>query len=585
MNAVAAGPIAIYEFGNFRMDIGKRVLLDRRGTPISLTPKAYETLAYLVEHAGAVLDKEELLQAVWPDTAVEENNLTQNISQLRRILGERSGDHRYIVTVPGRGYEFVAKVKSAAEDLVDRQHPARVSVVVLPFVNVSADPELDYFCDGLAEELINQLSKLKRLRVVARTSAFYFKRKQVDIAEIAQKLNVSAVLEGSVRKSRNRVRIAAQLINAADGCQLWSERYDREIELQDIFEVQEEITLAVMQALSIGFAGGEESAVFQHHTSDLKAQELYLKGRFHLFRMTPSGIELGLSYFQQAIERDPFDAVAQVGLAHAYRMFALTLEHAPNEVLPKAKRAAEEALRLDPDLAEAHAVLAFNAFWHEWSWDAAEMHFRRALELNSASADTRWMYGHLLSNMGRHQEALAQIESARQLDPLSGLINAMEGWFLLHADRIEQAIARLRDAIALDPSSRVVHKFAASAYIEKDLLVDAIAETRAAQTLSPSDTHSMALEAWAQAKLGKRAEAQIILDQVLQFSRKRYVPPYHVAILYNGLNEIPEALAWLDRGFEQRDPKMTFLKVDPRWKNLHSEPRYQSLLARMQFVP
>lgn len=215
MNGVVPVPLEIYEFGNFRLDIGKRVLLDRRGTLISLTPKVYDTLAYLVQHAGTVLDKEELLRAVWPDTAIEENNLTQNISQLRRVLGERTGDHRYIVTVPGRGYEFVAKVKSAAEDIVERPLTAKASIVVLPFVNVSADPELDYFCDGLAEELINQLSKLRRLRVVARTSAFYFKRKQVDIAEIAQKLNVSTVLEGSVRKSRNRVRIAAQLVNAA----------------------------------------------------------------------------------------------------------------------------------------------------------------------------------------------------------------------------------------------------------------------------------------------------------------------------------------------------------------------------------
>ena len=207
------------------------------------------------------------------------------------------------------------------------------------------------------------------------------------------------------------------------------------------------------------------------------------------------------------------------------------------------------------------------------------------VKADSASADTRWMYGHLLSNTGRHEEALAEIARARELDPLSGLINAMEGWFLLHAGQVDQAVARLREAIALDPSSRVVHKFAASAYIEKDLLADAIAETRAAHAPSPSDTHSMALEAWAQAKLGKRVEAQIILDQVLQFSRERYVPPYHVAILYNGLNEIPEALTWLDRGFEQHDPKMVFLKVDPRWKNLRSEPRYQSLLARMQFVP
>ena len=574
----------IYAFGDFRLDAAKRVLLDRDGIPIALTPKVYDTLAYLVQHAGALLDKEELLRAVWPDTVIEENNLTQNISQLRRVLGEGRGDHRYIATVPGRGYEFVAKVRSAAGDVGGVPLTAKPSIVVLPFVNVSADPELDYFCDGLAEELINRLSKLRRLRVLARTSAFYFKRKQVDISEIAQKLNVGTVLEGSVRKSRNRIRIGAQLINAADGCQLWSERYDREIEMRDIFEVQEEITLSVVQALSGSLGGGEQSALLRHHTADLQAQELYLKGRFHLFRMTPSGIELGLSYFRKAIERDPSDAVAQVGLAHAYRMFALTLERAPNEVLPKAKHAAEEAVRLDSNLAEAHAVLAFNTFWHEWLWDVAEKHFRRALELNPESADTRWMYAHFLSNTGHHEEALAQSERARELDPLSGLINALQGQFLLHAGRIDQSIARLREAIELDPSSRVAHLFAASAYIEKDLFEDAIAETRAARSLCPSDTHAVALEALAHIKPGKAPQAEAILDQLLQLARERHVPPYHIAIVCNGLDDRLEALNWLERGFEQRDPKMVFLKVDPRWKNLRRESRYQSLLKRMQFL-
>ncbi len=585
MKTMAGEPIRIYEFGNFRLNPAKRVLLDRDGTPISLTPKVYDTLAYLVQHAGALLDKEELLHAVWPDTVIEENNLTQNISQLRRVLSEGRGEHRYIVTVPGRGYEFVANVRSAADEAGAVPLTAKPAIVVLPFVNVSADPELEYFCDGLAEELMNRLSKLRQLRVVARTSAFYFKGKQVDIAEIAQKLNVGTVLEGSVRKFRNRVRIAAQLVNAADGCQLWSERYDREIDLQDIFEVQEEITLAVMHALSISFAGGEQSGVFQHHTFDLKAQELYLKGRFHLFRMTPSGIELGLSYFQQAIERDPSDAVAQVGLAHGYRMFALTLEHAPSEVLPKAKHAAEEAVRLDGDLAEAHAVLAFNTFWHDWLWDMAEKHFRRALELNPASADTHWMYAHLLSNTGRHEEALAQIERARELDPLSGLINAMEGWFLLHAGRLEQSVARLREALQLDSNSRVAHLFAASACIEKNLFLEAIAETRAARSLCPSDTHALALEGLAHVKLGGTPEAQAILGQLLQLAGERHVPPYHIAIVYNSLGDPVEALNWLERGFAQRDPKMVFLKVDPTWKNLRSRPRYQSLLTRMHFLP
>lgn len=572
----------VYEFGDFHLDVGKRLLLGRDGTPVSLTPKAYDTLAYLVEHVGTVLDKDELMRAVWPDTAVEENNLTQHISLLRRVLGEARGDHRYIATVPSRGYQFVAKVRMAA---TNRGKSAKESsIAVLPFVNVSGDPDYEYFSDGLAEELINALSRLEGVQVVARTSAFSFKGKQADVREIAKKLRVTLVLEGSVRRSGKRLRIIAQLINADDGCHLWSERYDREMEMRDIFEVQDEITLAVVDALKLKLTGGERSGVLRHHTENVKAHELYLKGRFQLFRMSPSGIQSGMAYLQQAIEADPSDAHAQVGLAHAYRMYALSLEMPPNEVLPKAKAAAEKAIELDRTLAEAHAVLAFNIFWYEWAWGTAEKHFRRALELNPNSADAHWMYAHLRSNTGRHAEALSEIAHARELDPLSGLMNAMEGQFLLHAGRTDDALARLQEALELDPNSRVAHLFTSSACIEKGLFAEAVAEARASSVLSPGSSQAIAFEAYANAKLGKRTEARAALDEVLQVSRERFVPPYHVAIMYNGLGETAEALTWLERGFAQRDPKMVFLKVEPKWKNLCEDARFVRLLKGMNLI-
>jgi tetratricopeptide (TPR) repeat protein len=265
--------------------------------------------------------------------------------------------------------------------------------------------------------------------------------------------------------------------------------------------------------------------------------------------MTPSGIESGLSYFRQAIAKDPSDAAAHVGLAHAYRMFTLSLEQRPGEVLPKAMRAAEEAVRLNCNLAEAHAVLAFNIFWHEWAWDTAGKHFRRALELNPNSADAHWMRAHLLSNTGRHEQALCEIGRARELDPLSGLIHAMEVQFLLHAGETDQAITRSREAIELDPNSRVAHVFAASAYIEKGLFREAIDQTRAAHVLSPGDTCSTALEAYAQARLGNGAEAQRILDRLLQLSCERYVPPYNIAISYNGLGK-PDSQSYINKKTE-----------------------------------
>src|SRR5215831_54492 len=234
----------VYGFGEFCLDAGKRLLLACDWAPVSLTPKAYDALVYLVEHAGAVVHKDELMRALWPDTAVEENNLTQNISLLRRVLGEQRGEHRYIATVPGRGYQFVARVRGVAPNAAGSQPAATASIAVLPFVNVSGGPDCEYLGDGLAEELINAFSKLSRVRVVARTSAFSFKGRQADVREIADQLGANLVLEGSVRKSGNRLRITAQLVDAADGYQLWSERFDREIDKHEIFQVQDEITPA-----------------------------------------------------------------------------------------------------------------------------------------------------------------------------------------------------------------------------------------------------------------------------------------------------------------------------------------------------
>ncbi len=577
-------PARVFGFGDFRLHAAKRLLLRRDGKPVSLTPKAYETLAYLVERAGAVVDKDELMRAIWPDTAVEENNLTQNVSLLRRALGERRGEHRYIATVPGRGYQFVAGVQAGAAMPACSEPAAPASIAVLPFVNISGDPDGEYFGDGLAEELIDAFAKLAPVRVVARTSAFSFKGRHADVREIAERLGANLVLEGSVRKSGNRLRISARLVDAADGYQLWSECYDREIGGGGIFEVQDEITPAVVDALKLKLQVGEKPPAVRRTAETVRARELYQKGRFHSFRMTRSGIEAGVPCFEEAAELDPSNALGQVGLAHAYRMFGLSLDMPTSEVGPRATAAARKAVEMDGTLAEAHAVLGFSLFMYEWAWSAAEKHARRSLELNPNSVDSLWMYAHLCSNAGRHEEALAQIARARELDPLSGLINSMEGQFLLHAGRVDEAIARLREAIEIDPQSRVGHMFLASAYIERGLFAEAIAEAGAASALSLA-TQQIAYESYAKAKLRKRADARKALERLLQLSTKRYVPPYNVALAYMGLDDVTGALTWLDRAFEERDPRMVFLKVEPKWKSLHDNGRYVRLLKRMNFLP
>lgn len=577
--------MAIYEFAGFCLDADRRVLLDRHGAVVALTPKAYDTLAYLVEHTGAVLDKEQMIRAIWPDTSVEENNLTQNISFLRRILGEERNEHRFIATVPGRGYRFVASV-TVGGGAKARQRPEKnASIAVLPFANSSTDAEYDYFADGLADEIIHTLSRVTGVHVAARTSAFSFKGKQVDIREIARQLSVEFVLEGSVRKSDCRVRITAHLVDAAGGHQLWSERYEREIESDDLFDIQDEITASVVNALRLKLPGAQAGSFKRPGHVSAKAHELCLKGRFHLFQMTEPGIQTGIRHFEKSIEVDPGYAPAHVGLAHAYRMFGLSLEKPSNEVGSKSKTAALQAIAIDGTLAEAYAVLAFTTFWYEWEWRLAERHFKRALELNPDSADIYWMYAHVPSNLGRHSEAMALMVRARELDPLSGLIHAMEGQVLLHAGELDGATARLEEAIDLDPRSRVAHLFASNAYVALGRFEDAIEEARISHSLCPINSSARTNEAYAHAKAGRPSEAREILTNLTDLATTRYVSASNIALVYNVLGRTGETFTWLERALKERDPWLAFLGVDPKWKNLRDDPRYQALLARLNLPP
>lgn len=572
----------LYEFAGFRLDADKRLLLRCDGAAVGLTPKGYETLAYLVEHSGAVVEKEQMIRAIWPDTAVEENNLTQNISLLRRLLGEGRGEHRFIATVPGRGYQFVAPVSVINRGDAGLGSVEDLSIAVLPFTNYSADPEYEYFADGLADELIHAFSRAGGIRVAARTSSFSFKGKQTHIREIAVALGVAFVLEGTVRKSGSRLRITAQLVNAATGSPLWSERSESEIESHDLFDVQDEITGAVMRALRPNLAAGQTRGQHGAAAASPKAQEFYLKGRFHLFHMTESGIQTGIRYFERSIEENPRYAAAHVGLAHAYRMAGLSLEKPAGEVSSRSKTAALQAIAIDETLAEAHAVLAFTIFWYDCEWLVAERHFKRALELDSDSADAWWMYAHLRSNLLQHREALQMVARARELDPLSGLIHAMEGQFLLHAGRPSDAVARLKEAIELNPRSRVAHLFLSSAYIELGHFDEAVTEARIAHDVCPSNSSARANEAYACAQAGKQSAASEILASLSELATKQYVPAYNIALIYNGLSRAGDALTWLERAVEQRVPWLAFLAADPKWKNLRDESRFRELLRRLK---
>ena len=394
---------------------------------------------------------------------------------------------------------------------------------------------------------------------------------------------MQAVLFGRVIQRGEQLTLSLELVDAATQNVIWSENYNRK--QADIISLQSEIARDVANKLRVKLSGADEQKLAKNYTANAEAYQLYLKGRYHVLKLKPSEVQKGISYFQQAIDIDPSYALAYVGLATAYRSFALTADTPATEVFPKAKAAARKAVELNDNLAEAHAVLGFTIMWYDWDWNAAENQYKRALELNPNSADTHWGYAHLLSNTGRHAEALAEVKRALELDPLNSMINASQGLYLINAGQTDEALVSLQKAFEIDPDFWLAHTFASSAYIEKGMFAEAVEEAHRARELSGVSTLPASYAAYALAKWGKRAEARAALDELLKLSTTRYVTPYHIALAYNGLDEREKTLEWLERGFEQRDPKMTFLKVEPKWNNLRDDPRFQDLLRRVGFAP
>jgi tetratricopeptide (TPR) repeat protein len=391
---------------------------------------------------------------------------------------------------------------------------------------------------------------------------------------------VQAILNGRFVLRGDELALYLSLVDGRTGNQIWGEQYNRK--LKDLVALQSEIALDVSQKLRARLSGADEQKLAKTYTANAEAYQLYLKGRYHVLKLSPPEIQTGISYFQQAIDIDPHYALAYVGLADAYRS-ALIGDTLPAEFLPKAKAAAQKAIDIDDTLANAHAELGFIIFWYDWDWNAAENQFKRALELDPNDADTHLFYAHLLSNTGRHAEGLAEARRARELEPLNLRTSALEGQFLIHAGRTDEALASLQRIIALEPNFAFAHFFASSAYIEKGMFAEAIAEARKARDLNGANSQSPAFLGYALAKSGKQTEARAVLEELLKRATERYVPPYHIALVYNALGERAETLAWLERGYKERDAKMVFLKVEPKWNNLRGDPHFQDLMRRVGF--
>ncbi len=453
----------------------------------------------------------------------------------------------------------------------------------MPLANISEDSRDEYFADGMTEELIFTLSKIAKLRVIARTSVMQFKGRPASVAEIGRLLDVGTVLEGSVRKAGNKIRIAVELVDTQSEEHLWSQQYERKLE--DVFAIQSEIAKRVASALKVRIRQAERIEIEKQATGDLDAYGEYLNGRYFWNQRTEAGLQQAITHFNNALARDPAFALAYTGLADSHAMLALFEFVPPSLAFPKAKAAAEAALRIDANLAEAHTSLGLVKFQYDRDWPGAESEFKQSLELNPNYPPAHQFYADYLKAMGRFSEAIAEMERALELDPVSLAINTGLGHALYLSRQYDRAVAQYRKAVELDPAFPQAHLWFGRPYLQKGMFAEAIAEVSEAVRLSGESTMALGVLGHVFASAGQESEAEAILHRLSERAAKQYVPSYWIALIYVGLGDKDRAFEWLERAYQERSSWLAWVMVEPRFDGIRSDPRFASLLKRMRLEP
>jgi TolB-like protein/DNA-binding winged helix-turn-helix (wHTH) protein/Tfp pilus assembly protein PilF len=621
-------PVRLIHFGVFEVDL-KAGELRKNGLKIKLQEQPFLILSLLLEQPGEVVTREELRQKLWStDTFVDvDHRLNVAVKKLRNALGDSADNPRFVETLARRGYRFIAPVNQPLKDLEDKVTelanlndsggngvaggaggrfrwlvvPSMVlaavigalglywldgredetlrpinSLAILPFTNATANPNAEYLSDGITESIINRLTRLRQLRVVPRASVFRYKGKELNVREVGRQLNVEAVVTGRVLQRGETLNVQAEVVNVADGSQLWGEQYQRE--LTDLVEVQEQISREISEKLGLRLTGAEQKELTKRYTQSTEAYHLYLKGLYFWNRRTEPELQKAIDHFQRAVEKDPNYALAYAMLSDCYGILGTFENSPPSEMFLRARAAATRALEIDDTLAEGHMRLA-SAELGQWNWRGAEREYQLAIKLSPGFATAHQRYSLLLMAMGRTEESLAEIRRALELDPVSLTINTSLGWRLYFARRYNEAIEQFGETLEMDPNFASVHFHLGKTYVKKGHYSEALAAFKQGHAFSK--VAAIAMEGYTLAVSGQRDKAQRILSELKQQSKLRYVSPYDIAIIHTGLDEKDQALAWLEKACDERVFRVVLLGVEPLLDDLRSDLRFQALLKRI----
>ncbi len=567
----------VLRFGVFEIDV-RAGELRKNGVRLKLQEQPFQVLCVLAEHTGDVVTREELRNRLWPaDTFVDfDHSVNAAIRRVRDALGDSAENPYFVETVARRGYRFIAPVHAA---LPGCHHETIESVAVLPFADDSADPDTEYLSDGITESLINNLSQISDLRVMARSTVFRYKGKDSDPQKAGNDLNVSAVVSGRMLQRGSTLIVRAELMDVVTGAQLWGGQYNRTTE--DILALQDDLAREISEKLRLRLSGDEKQRLTKRHTDDAEAYRLYLKGRYHWNKRSPEGLQKAVEHFRRALAKDPGYSLAYAGLADTYAYLSFFSLVAPREAMPKARTAAVKGLEIDKDLAEAHVSLGYVSFTYDGDWAAAGKHFDQAIGLNPAYSRGHTFYAFFLSSLGQSEEALEVATRALDLDPASPAVSHSLAVQLYLARRFDRAIEQAHDTLEMDANFAISYAVLGEGYLSQEMYREGLPALEKYCALSRNCPTSLALLGYSYARLGERKKALQMINQLNATSKQSFVPALFVALVYAGLGNKDQAFSWLERAYEERFYRLAYLKVEALWDPLRSDSRFADLLRRV----